>query len=544
MKLALAQLNQTIGDFKNNSEKIKDYSFRARDLGADLVIFSEMAITGYPPRDLLEKNDFVDANISYMNRLMDDIRGIGVICGFVDRNLQQEGKLLYNTAVLFEDGHIIHRVCKQLLPTYDVFDEMRYFEPGNPSTTCLYKGYRIGLTICEDIWNDKDFFKRRFYRIDPVEQLMGDHPDILINISASPFQVGKREFKWEMLRAICKKYQIPLVYVNQTGGNDSLIFDGLSTVFDKTGKMIARAKDFEEDLVMVDIKTFQGDIHPISESYTESILKALITGTHDYVSKCGFSKVVIGLSGGIDSALTAYIAVKALGPENVMTVFMPSRYTSKENYEDTEKLAQNLNIQYIQIPIDEIFEAFLCHISPDGRMDNPGITEQNIQARIRGTILMGLSNKYGSLVLTTGNKSELAVGYCTLYGDMNGGLAVISDTPKTMVYDLARFINKDKEIIPQRIIDKAPSAELKPNQKDQDDLPPYEILDQILKEYIENLKSIDEIVQMGFDKAVVTDVVKRIHRNEYKRYQAAPGLRVTSKSFGFGRRYPVAQRYC
>jgi NAD+ synthetase len=379
-----------------------------------------------------------------------------------------------------------------------------------------------------------------------VEVVTKAGADLVINISASPFYVGHREFRWNMFSSMARKYGVPLIFANQVGGNDSVLFDGISAVFDKNGNIIARASDFTEDLVVFDSQapdSSKGDLHPISNSETESILKALVMGTRDYVTKCGFSRVVIGLSGGIDSALTACIAVKALGRENVSVVFMPSQYTSKENFEDTQKLAENLGIMLTRIPIDSIFKEFLKFLSPSFKDSEPGITEQNIQARIRGTILMGLSNKHGSLVLSTGNKSELAVGYCTLYGDMNGGLAVISDVPKTTVYDLARFINREKEYLPPRIISKAPSAELKPDQSDQDDLPPYEVLDAILKGYIEDFKGVDDLVQVGFDKDIVEEVIFKVHRNEYKRYQAAPGLKVTSKAFGYGRNYPIVQRY-
>ncbi|MCJ7617302.1 MAG: NAD+ synthase, partial [Desulfobacterales bacterium] len=366
----------------------------------------------------------------------------------------------------------------------------------------------------------------------------------IINISASVFHTGKREFRLKILGAVAKKYSVSIIYANQVGGNDSFIFDGISTVFDRNGKLITRGRDFKEDLVVCDLKDTEpsGDMHPVSSSDAESILKALIMGTRDYVKKCGFSKVVVGLSGGIDSALTAYIAVMALGSENVMAAFMPSQYTSKDNFKDTKELAEKLGIELVQISIDNIFKEFLKFLSPSFNESEPGITEQNIQARIRGTILMALSNRHGSLLLSTGNKSEVAVGYCTLYGDMNGGLAVLSDVPKTMVYELARYINTDKEYIPKRIIEKAPSAELKPGQLDQDDLPPYKILDSIFKGYIEEFKSVEELVDMGFDRKLVKDVISRIDRNEYKRHQAAPGLKVTSKAFGYGRRYPIAKK--
>jgi len=546
MKIALAQINPIIGDFNHNSNRIIHFAQKASKLSCDLVVFSELAITGYPPRDLLERKDFVYANRACLNRLVDVIRGIGVICGFVDRNPAGKGKPLYNSAVLFEDGKILHKVHKRLLPAYDIFDESRYFEPGPESSLYAYKGHKIGLTICEDAWNDKDIFQDSIYPADPVAQFIQAGADLVINVSASPFYLGHKEFRWQMFKSMARKYKVPFVFANQAGGNDSILFDGLSTAFTKDGEMAARAADFEEDLVVFDSKRTQAapdNLHTISNTDTESILKALVTGTRDYVTKCGFSKAIVGLSGGIDSALTACIAVKALGKENVSAVFMPSNYTSEENFEDTANLSENLGISLAKIPIDSIFKDFLRFISPDFKESEPGVTEQNIQARIRGTILMALSNKHGALVLSTGNKSELAVGYCTLYGDMNGGLAVISDVPKTTVYDLSRFINQEKESIPQRIIDKAPSAELKPDQLDQDDLPPYEILDPILKGYIEDFKGISELVQMGFDQNAVEDVISRVDRNEYKRHQAAPGLKVTSKAFGYGRRYPLAQRY-
>jgi len=546
MKIAIAQINPIIGDFNYNFGKIKCFTDKAIELNCDMVIFSELVISGYPPRDLLEKNDFIHANLACLNRLISSIRGIGVICGFVDKNSGDKGKPLFNSAVHFEDGQILCKVHKRLLPTYDIFDESRYFEPGRESLSYPYKGHRIGLTVCEDAWNDEDIFKRRLYATDPVALVVQEGADLVINVSASPFYVGTREFRWNMFGSMARKYGVPLIFANQVGGNDSVLFDGISTVFDKNGTVVARACDFDEDLLVFDSKapeSSKGNLHPISNSDTESILKALVMGTRDYVTKCGFSKVVVGLSGGIDSALTTCIAVKALGRENVSVVFMPSRYTSKENFEDTEELAKNLGIVLTRIPIDGIFKEFLRFLSPSFKKNEPGITEQNIQARIRGTILMGLSNKHGSLVLSTGNKSELAVGYCTLYGDMSGGLAVISDVPKTIVYDLARFINREKEYIPSRIITKAPSAELKPDQSDQDDLPLYEVLDSILKGYIEDLKGVDDLVQMGFDKDIVEEIIFKVDRNEYKRYQAAPGLKVTSKAFGYGRNYPLVQKY-
>ncbi|MCG2755523.1 MAG: NAD+ synthase [Desulfobacteraceae bacterium] len=546
MKIAIAQINTIIGDFNHNFNKIMNFTDRAKQLSCDLIVFPELVVTGYPPRDRLEKKDFVEANLKCLDKLIESIHGIGVICGFVDKNPDKEGKGLYNSAALFENSVLLHRVKKRLLPNYDVFDDGRYFEPGSSCKSYLYKGRRIGLTICEDVWNDRDIIKKTIYHSDPVSLLIKDGADLIINISASPFYVGKNEFRTDMLSSIAGKYSVPLIYVNQVGGNDSIIFDGLSAAFDQYGNIKARACDFEEDMVVFDTdssKGFEENIHSISGSDTESILKALIMGTRDYATKCGFSKVVLGLSGGIDSALTAYIATKAMGRENVLAVSMPSMYTSRENINDAEKLAKNLGIDLKEIPIEGLFREFTRLFSPSFKESDPTVAQQNIQARIRGTILMAFSNMHGSLLLSTGNKSELSVGYCTLYGDMNGGLAVIGDVPKTIVYDIARFINSEKEYVPQSIIERAPSAELKPDQTDQDDLPPYEILDPILNGYIEDLKGIDELVKMGFERSLVEDVVRRVDQNEYKRRQAAPALKVTSKAFGDGRRYPLAQGY-
>ncbi|MFZ5573324.1 MAG: NAD+ synthase [Thermodesulfobacteriota bacterium] len=543
MKIAIAQINPIIGDFHRNCEKIVTFTQEARDRSCDLVVFTELVISGYPPRDLLEKEDFVDFNIRCLHRLRDTIRGIGVIIGFVDRNPSGKGNPLFNAAALLENGQLLHQTRKRLLPGYDVFDERRYFEPGDSSRVFAYKGRRLGLTICEDIWNDNHFLSKRVYAADPVAELASQGADLIINISASPFQAGKDAIRKHLVGALARTYRMPIVYANQVGGNDSLLFDGASAVYSPDGSIAAQALDFSEDLICYDTETARGDLHPVAASELDSVLSALIMGTRDYVRKCGFSKAVVGLSGGIDSALTTYIAAQALGNNNVATVFMPSRYTSADNYEDTECLARNLGVDYRIIPIDPVFERHLESITPDFDDQVPGVTEQNIQARIRGTILMALSNKHGGLLLTTGNKSELAVGYCTLYGDMNGGLAVISDVPKTMVWAISRHINRHREIIPRRIVEKTPSAELKHDQTDQDDLPPYEVLDQILAAYIEEGKDPAALAGMGFPRELVKDIVGRVDRNEYKRQQAPPGLRVTSKAFGYGRRHPIAQRY-
>jgi NAD+ synthase (glutamine-hydrolysing) len=543
MKIALIQINSLIGDFQRQCGKIEAFCRQARDRGCDLAVFPELAVCGYPPRDLLEQKAFVDANLKALEHLVHTIRGIGVIVGFVTPNPDDMAKTLFNSAVLFEDGRILHQVNKQLLPSYDVFDERRFFEPGHPSLPLDYKGHRIGVTICEDVWNDKHVFSRRMYGVDPVAQLVEAGADLLINIAASPFHMAKIDFRDHMLATIARNYKVTVLYVNQIGGNDHILFDGTSTVFNADGRVAARGADFTEDLVVFDTRSQEGECHGVSDTPVASVLKGLIMGTRDYVTKCGFKTAVVGLSGGVDSALTAYIAQQALGSDNVAALFMPSKYTSRHNYEDTELLARNLGLNYSTIPIDDMFNQFVEKLVPGADPNRPGITEQNIQARIRGTLLMGVSNRDGSLVLTTGNKSELAVGYCTLYGDMNGGLAVISDVPKTLVYELCRHINTSGEIIPRRIIDKPPSAELKPDQTDQDDLPPYDVMDAILKGYVEESLSMEELIAAGHDPQAVADVIQRVDQNEYKRFQAAPGLKVTPKAFGEGRRYPLAKRF-
>lgn len=543
MKIALFQINPLIGDFKRQLNRIMTACDQAKGMGCDLAIFPELALCGYPPRDLLEQHAFVDANQRCLEQLMRSVAGIGVICGLVTVNPDASGKPMFNSAVLIEDGKCLHKVNKQLLPTYDVFDERRHFEPGQPSRPFPYKGKRIGLTICEDAWNDKDVFTHRLYALDPVNQLVDDGADLMINIAASPFTIAKRQFRERMLGSMARKHGVPLIFVNQVGGNDHILFDGASAVFDARGEVVARATDFSEDSLVIDTVNYGGGMHEVSDSDLQAVLKALIMGTRDYVAKCGFSKAVVGLSGGIDSALTLYIAAAALGASHVSAVFMPSRHTSRDNYEDTRNLAQNLGVGYTEIPIDRVYDTFLPLLIPHPDSSDLSLTEQNLQARIRGTILMGISNRDGCMVLSTGNKSELAVGYCTLYGDMNGGLAVISDVPKTMVYDICHLINAPGEVIPKRILEKAPSAELKPGQTDQDDLPPYEVLDAILKGYVEAAMSVDELVAAGHDPQIVADVVARVDRNEYKRHQSAPGLKVTVKAFGEGRRYPLARRF-
>jgi NAD+ synthase/NAD+ synthase (glutamine-hydrolysing) len=537
MRIALAQTNPVIGDFTGNTEKIRSHAVRARDMGADLAVFPELAGCGYPPRDLLERRGFLAACRRQVEELAASVSGIGVLTGFVDT----DGDRLKNGAVLFENGQTLFVAHKRLLPTYDVFDESRYFAPGDLAEVFPYKGNTLGVAICEDTWNIPEFFPRRRYSWNPVEALVKNGADLLINISASPFHAGKRLLRQGLMACIAGRHRVPAVYVNQTGGNDSLLFDGASTAHGPDGFLRARAREFAEDLVLFDTKTLQGDIHPVAETMEQAVLDALVMGVRDYFSKCGFQSAVLGLSGGIDSALVAAIAARALGPENVTALFMPSRFTSGDNFTDTRLLAERLGIRFETVPIHRVLDAYIQELG--GSLETPGLMEQNLQARIRGNLLMARSNRYGSLVLSTGNKSELAVGYSTLYGDMCGGLAVISDLPKAMVYAVSRQINAETEIIPARILEKAPSAELKPNQKDQDDLPPYEVLDPILEAYVEEGLSLSEIAARGFDIKVVADVLRRVRLAEYKRRQAAPGLRITPKAFGEGRRYPVAHRW-
>jgi len=542
MKIALAQINTTVGDIEGNGEKIYEAIGKAKDQKADLVVFSEMTITSYPPRDLLDKDSFIEDNLRKLDEIAGWTDGIGVICGFVDRNLTGTGKNLFNAAAFLYEGKIVSRQYKSLLPTYDVFDEARYFEPAPEREILRFKEKALAVSICEDVWNDKDFWKRRLYAIDPAEKLMSKGGEVLINISASPYSTGKLSLRQEMLSEIARKYKRSFVYVNQVGGNDELVFDGASFAINAEGEVAAQCRDFEEDMVVYDTDNQDGPIHPVSNGEA-SVLKALVMGTRDYTQKCGFSKAVLGLSGGIDSSLTVVIAVQALGKDNVLAVMMPSPYSSKGSLGDAKRLANNLGIQYRIIPITSIFRAYEDSLKEIFKGKGPDVTEENIQARIRGNLLMAISNKFGYLVLTTGNKSEVAVGYSTLYGDMAGGLAVISDVPKTLVYGLAKYVNREREIIPLEIIEKAPSAELRPNQRDEDSLPPYAILDGILKAYVEDNLNPKAIVGLGYPSELVEDVILRVDANEFKRRQAVPGLRVTSKAFGIGRRLPIAQKY-
>ena len=543
VRIVLGQINTTVGDFSGNSAKIIEYAQRARSAGADLILFPELSVCGYPPRDLVERPWFVERNRQTAEVIARETQGIAVICGLVTPAKASTGKSVLNSAALLRDCKIAFLQSKRLLPAYDVFDEMRNFAPADHQELFSLADNRVALTICEDAWNDKHFWDRRLYGVDPVEELIGAGGNILLNISASPFYLRKRELRRDMLAAIAKNYRVPVVFVNQIGGNDSLVFDGSSFVLGPDGNVIAQAKSFEEDLVCYDTTTLIGEMHEHIAGEEASAYAALVLGTRDYVRKCGFKRVVLGLSGGIDSALTACIAVDALGPENVIGVGMPGPYSSQGSIDDAVQLAKNLGIRFEMVAIGEIFDSYLKALKPVFAGREPDVTEENIQARIRGSLMMAGSNKFGGLVLTTGNKSEIGVGYCTLYGDMCGGLAVISDVPKTLVYRLARYVNSRRPIIPDSTITKAPSAELRPDQKDSDSLPPYEVLDTILEDYIEDNKSPDAIAAAhGYDLEMVRQVARMVDKSEYKRQQAAPGLKISEKAFGFGRRYPIAAK--
>ncbi len=543
VKIALAQINPTVGDFVGNASKIVRYSQQAREAGAEIVLFPELSICGYPPRDLVERTSFVARNRQVAEEIARDTAGITAIVGLVTPASSKTGKSVMNSAVVLRDGKIVLIQSKRLLPTYDVFDESRNFAWADSQEIFCEQHVPVALTICEDAWNDKDFWKRPLYGKDPVADLMAAGGKVLLNISASPFDLNKPQVRQKMLTAIARKYKVPVALCNQVGGNDSLIFDGSSIVLGPDGKVIAQARSFEEDLIFCDTEKLTGDIHPTLQGDEANAYAALVLGTRDYVHKCGFRKVLIALSGGIDSALTAAIAVDALGAENVMGIGMPSPYSSQGSIDDAAALAKNLGIRFEIIPISDIFGSFNKTLAPMFGGLKEDTTEENIQSRIRGNILMSLSNKFGALVLSTGNKSELAVGYCTLYGDMCGGLAVISDVPKTMVYRLSHYVNARREIIPTATIEKPPSAELRPDQKDTDSLPDYAVLDAILDDYVEDMKSASEIAQAhGFDIALVRRVLAMVERTEYKRQQAAPGIRISTKAFGVGRRFPIAAR--
>jgi NAD+ synthase (glutamine-hydrolysing) len=544
MKIALAQINTTVGDFEGNVDRIVKFAQCAVERGAKLVVYHELALCGYPPRDLVEKPEFIQRSESELERLAGLLPDIPAVVGYVRRSHVQQGKAVADAAALLHGKKVALDYSKILLAFYDVFDESRYFEPGNSTGIYQLHGQKLSVTICEDIWNDKNFWKKQLYTRDPAEESVAAGARILINIASSPFNADKIQFRHDMLQTLAQHHHLPVVYVNQVGGNDQLVFDGSSMAFNARGELCARAKSFEEDLVIFDTESGQGDLHKAPTSEIEAVYQALVLGTHDYVSKCGFAKVIVGLSGGIDSSLVATLAADALGPENVLGVSMPGPYSSPGSIRDAEALARNLKIDFRVIPMTAIFENYLTTLDPAFEGQPRDVTEENIQARVRGNILMALSNKLSALVLSTGNKSELAVGYCTLYGDMAGGLAAIADVPKTMVYDLARYANRSGERIPLASLEKPPSAELRPNQTDQDTLPPYEVLDIILKGFIEENLSAQEIVQKyHVDPELVRQTIRRVNSAEYKRQQAAPALKVTAKAFGIGRRYPIAQKF-
>ena len=538
MKISLSQINPTVGDLRGNTEKIIKEIEKAKDLSSDLIVFPELSLIGYPPRDLIYNPDLARA----VGKIINDVIAptsydIGIILGCPS----YDGNSIYNSALFFYKGRLFFRQDKTLLPSYDVFDETRYFKPAKDISTISFRGLRLGITICEDIWNDKDYWNRRLYEVDPVEKLISQGIDLIINISASPYYYKKCSLRLDMLTHIAKKYKKEIIYVNQVGGNDELIFDGSSLVVDKNGFILWRGKAFEEDFGTIDITqdtTSKETPDNIKEDISY-IYRALVLGIRDYFAKTGFKKALVAISGGIDSSVAVCLAVSALGSENVLGISMPSRYSSKESVIDAEILARNLGIEFRVVPIEKVFSSFIELLNPEDRplMD---MAEENLQARIRGNIIMFISNREGYLVLSTGNKSELAMGYCTLYGDMSGGLLVIGDLPKTLVYELARFINREREMIPSRVFIKPPSAELRPNQKDEDSLPPYSILDPIIRAYVEDNLPTDRIVEMGFERDLVENVIKRIDLAEYKRRQSAPILKITTKAFGIGRRMPIA----
>jgi len=555
MRIALGQINPTVGDLAGNLALMLRFAKEAAARKAELIVFPELSITGYPPRDLVEKPNFIERSERAVEQLAEAAKDlpISIIAGYVGRSHKPTGKQATNSAAVIRAGKVVMRQTKILLPTYDVFDEARNFVAADTQSVWRMdseNGADVALTICEDAWNDKQFWTHRLYGRDPVDELMQQGASMIVSINGSPFHMGKRELREEMFRAMVRRHKVPAIVVNQVGGNDQIVFDGTSFAMDADGNVIASAASFAEDLVIADVftganGTGEGDKHANLPDECEAVYEALVLGTRDYIRKCSFERVLIGLSGGIDSSLTAVIAVDAVGRENVRGVAMPGPFSSEHSITDARAMAEGLGIAFDVIPITPAYDEMLRTLGPVFEGRAPDVTEENIQARLRGLTLMSLSNKFGAMVLTTGNKSELAVGYCTLYGDMCGGLAVISDLPKTMVYSLSRIANcRHEYAIPESVFEKAPSAELRPDQKDSDSLPPYDILDSILRLYIEENHGVNDVAaELALPVELVRDVVRKVDRNEYKRQQAAPGLKVTSKAFGVGRRLPVAQRY-
>jgi len=549
LKIGLLQLNSTVGDFATNRQKLVAGCEKARALGAEFVIAPELFLCGYPPRDLLLRADFILASLAALAETAKSIGPIPLCVGCVGENSERPGRALRNSAAVLQNGKIIWRTHKSLLPTYDVFDEDRYFEPAKSAAPFEFNGHKLGITICEDIWNDEDFWSERLYRRDPIKELIAQGAEIILNLSASPWHDGKERTRLAMLQRVARDERVPLAQVNLVGANDELIFDGHSVALDARGEVIALGKGFAEDILVVDL---EAEVHsPQSTVHRhldfspreQQLFAALSLGIRDYVHKCGFKSVIVGLSGGIDSALVAVLAAEALGPDKVLGVSMPARYSSEGSLSDAGALAKNLGIRYEVLPIESAFQSVEKQLAKVFAGTKPNEAEENVQSRLRGVTLMALSNKFGALVLTTGNKSEMAVGYCTLYGDMCGALAVIADVFKTDIYKLARWLNRERLIIPEASITKPPSAELRPNQTDQDSLPPYETLDQILDAYVVKNLGKEEIIRRGFDAAVVNDVINKVTFSEYKRRQAAPGLKVSPRAFGMGRRIPIAQKF-
>lgn len=566
MRIAVAQINTTVGDFPGNLRKVRESLEEGRRQGVDLIVFPEQTLPGYPAEDLLEREDFLTSAEEAFQEAVRACQGIAMVLGTITRAPGAVGNPIYNSAALVDDGKVVGLQHKSLLPTYDVFDEGRYFRSAESQEVFLFRGRKLGLAICEDLWNDPEFWSRRRYGGDPFETLVHCGADLVLAVSASPFSLGRQRFRQQMARVAVKRHGVPLVYCNLVGGNTTLVFDGASFALDGAGSLRLLAPGFEEAFAVWDTEAPGEEVSSpdsaesvatdlIVEEESDAVtdedvaagFDALVLGVRDYMGKSGFRRAVLGLSGGIDSALTAVVAARAIGPENVIGVSLPSRYSSDGSLADARLLSERLGIEYKVIPIEKIFQASLETLAPTFAGYPEDVTEENLQARIRGMIVMALSNKFGAILLTTGNKSELAVGYCTLYGDMSGGLAVISDVPKTLVYRMARFVNGggngDGEVIPEETITKPPSAELRPDQKDEDSLPPYDVLDAILQAYIEQQAGLDAIVAQGFDADTVADVIRMVNRNEYKRKQAAPGLRITGKAFGPGRRLPLVEKF-